>query len=43
VIVPFLGVFIVIGFGVLGAGLGSRSFSTVVFGPLFGGEASGRW
>ncbi len=37
VIVPFLGIFIVIGFGMLGAGLGSRAFTAVVFGLIFGG------
>ena len=36
-IVPFLGIFIVIGFGMIGAGLGSRAFTAVVFGLVFGG------
>ncbi len=36
-IVPFLGIFIVIGFGMIGAGLGARAFTAVVFGLVFGG------
>ena len=37
VIVPFLSIFIVIGFGMIGAGLGSRAFTAVMFGLIFGG------
>ncbi len=36
-IVPFLGIFIVIGFGMIGAGMGARASGPVVFGSIFGG------
>ncbi len=36
-LVPFLGIFIVTGFGLIGAGLGARAFTNVVAGLIFGG------
>lgn len=37
VLVPFLGLFVAAGFGLLGAGLGARTVGEVVFGVIFGG------
>jgi uncharacterized protein len=37
VLVPFFGIFISIGFGMFGTGVGARAFFPIVFGSLFGG------
>lgn len=37
VLVPFLGLFVAIGFGLAGAGLGARAIGPLVFGAIFGG------
>lgn len=37
VLVPFLGVFVSIGFGMAGAGFGARAIGPIVFGAIFGG------
>lgn len=37
VLVPFLGIFVSIGFGMAGAGLGARAVGPIFFGAIFGG------
>ena len=37
VLVPFLGIFVSIGFGMAGAGFGARAVGPIVFGAIFGG------
>ena len=37
VLVPFLGIFVSIGFGMAGAGAGARAVGPIVFGAIFGG------
>lgn len=37
VLVPFLGLFVSIGFGMAGAGVGARAIGPIVFGAIFGG------
>jgi uncharacterized protein len=37
ILIPFLGLFVSIGFGMIGAGLGAKAFGPILFGVVFGG------
>jgi uncharacterized protein len=37
ILIPFLGLFVAIGFGMVGAGLAARAFGPILFGLFFGG------